>query len=60
MRVGEVNIINEFLVSREKIIIPLLQIKVGLMKKFMKALPATGDCFNDICRTFPALTIEKL
>ncbi|XP_076799763.1 uncharacterized protein LOC143444861 [Clavelina lepadiformis] len=60
MRVGEGNIINEPLVARKKIIIPPLHIKLGLMKQFVKALPATGDCFNYICRTFPALTIEKL
>ena len=30
------------------------------MKQFVKTLPVNGDCFNYICRAFPALTIEKL
>ena len=30
------------------------------MKQFVKALLATGDCVNYICRAFLALTIEKL
>ena len=61
MRVGEANVINEPLVAKEKIIIPPpLHIKLGLMKQFVKALPVTGDCFNYICRAFPALTIQKL
>ena len=60
MRVGEANVINEPLVAREKIILPPLHIKLGLMKQFVKALPVTGDYFNYICRAFPALTIQKL
>ena len=60
MRVGEANVINEPLVAREKIILLPLHIKLGLMKQFVKALPVNGDCFNYICRAFPALTIQKL
>ena len=60
MRVGEANVINEPLVSREKIIIPPLHIKLDLMKQFAKTLPVTEDGFNYICRAFSVLTIEKL
>ena len=60
MRVGEANVINEPSVAREKIIIPQLRIKLGLMKQFVKTLPVTGNCFNYIYRAFPTLTIEKL
>ena len=60
MRVGEANDINKTLVVREKIIIPTLHIKLGLMKQIVKILPVIGDCFNYICRAFLALTIEKL
>ena len=60
MKVGEANVINEPLVAREKIILPPLHIKLGLMKQFVKALPVTGDCFNFICRAFPSFTIQKL
>ena len=60
MRVGEANVINEPLVASEKIFIPPLRIKLGLMKHFVETIPVTGDCFNYICRAFPVLTIEKL
>ena len=60
MRVGEANVINEPLVAREKIIIPPLPIKLGLMKQFVKTLFVIGDCFNYICTAFLAVTIEKL
>ena len=60
MKVGEANVINEPLVAREKFVIPSLRIKLGLMKQFVKTLPVTLDCFNYICRAFPALTIKKL
>ena len=60
MRVGEASVIIELLFARQKIIIPRMRIKLGLMKQFVKTLPETGDCFNYICRVFPTLTIEKL
>ena len=60
MRIGEANVINEPLVAREKIIIPSLHIKLGLMKQFVKTLPVIGDCFNYICTAICALTVGKL
>jgi hypothetical protein len=60
MNVGTANIIHEPLVEREKIILPPLHIKLGLMKQFMRALKKDGDCFNYICRSFPGLSNEKL
>ena len=60
MNAREVNVINEPLVAREKIIISPLHIILGLMKQFLKTLLVIGDCFNYICRAFLALTIEKL
>ena len=60
MRVGEANVINEPLVFREKIIISPLHIKLDLMRQSVKILPVTSNCFNYICRAFPALTIKKL
>ena len=57
---GEANIINEPLVAREKIILPPLHIKLGLMKQFVKALDKEGNGFNYICRSFPALSTQKL
>ena len=60
MKIGEANIINDPLVSRKKIIISPLLIKLGLLNQFVKTLPVTADCLNYLCRAFPALTIEKL
>ncbi|XP_073532722.1 uncharacterized protein [Phyllobates terribilis] len=58
LTVGASNIVNEPLVDWEKIILPPLHIKLGLMKQFVKALD--GNCFMYICRSFPGLSSEKL
>ena len=60
LAVGDKNIINESLVSRDRIILPPLHIKLGLMKQFVKALDKHGDCFNYIVKKFPGLSIEKM
>lgn len=60
MTVGKANIVHEPLISREKIILPPLHIKLGLMKQFVKALDKNGDCFKYICQSFPGLSTEKL
>ena len=49
LTVNECNVINEPLVPREKIILPPLHIKFGIMKQFVKALPVHGNWFNYIC-----------
>ena len=56
----ERNIINDPLVDRDRILFPLLHIKLGLIKQFTKALDKDGDCFTYLCRAFPGLTMEKL
>ena len=43
--VGENNVINEPSVDRDKILLPRLHIKLGLMKQFVKALDKNADCF---------------
>ena len=53
------NIINKTLIAREKILIPPLYMKLGLMKQFTEAMDRDG-CFNYLYRVFPRLTIEKL
>lgn len=58
--VGEQNVINEPLVSREKIILPPLHIKLGLIKQYVKALDKKSQCFQFIGRKFPGLSSEKL
>ena len=57
---GDKNIINEPLVPRDRIILPPLNIKLGLIKQLVKALDKDGECFKYICRSFPGLSIEKL
>ena len=54
------NIINKPLVEPEKISLPPLYIKLGLMKQFVKTLDFHGDCFKYIGYTFPRLSEEKL
>ena len=57
---GEQNIVNEALVSRDKIIFPLLHIKLGLMKQFCQALDKEGQCFGYLRSSFASLSEEKL
>ena len=57
---GNKNIINEPLVSRDRIILPPLHIKFSLMKQFVKALDKHGDCFNYIVKKFPGPSMEKM
>ena len=58
--VGKKNIEYEPLVKLEKVLLPPLQIKLGLMKQFVKALDKDGDCFKYLCVKCPAITKEKL
>ena len=57
---GSLNILASLLVEPSKIVFPLLHIKFGIMKQFVKALEKNGDCFKYICMKFPGLMIEKL
>ena len=43
--VGEKNICNGSLVPPDKVILPPLQIKLGLMKQYLKSLDKGGECF---------------
>lgn len=60
MKPGKHNIVQNSLVARDKIILPPLHIKLGIMKQFVKSLDKDGDCFSYICQKFPQLTIEKI
>ena len=59
MAVGQKNIVEEPLVDREKILLPPLHIKVGLIKQYVKALDKDGGCFQHICNKFPGLSYQK-
>ena len=60
LKVKEKNIVNEALVSREKILLPPLHIKLGLMKQFVKALNKEGQCFRYLIKKFPKLSEAKI
>ncbi|KAK4327299.1 hypothetical protein Pmani_002240 [Petrolisthes manimaculis] len=60
LKAGMPNIVNDPIVSREKIIFPPLHIKLGLMKQFVRALNTDGECFQHIVSALPALSFEKL
>ena len=58
----KLNILHEPLVDRDRIILPPLHIKLGLIKQFVRALDLDqeGECFKYICRSSPQLSIKKL
>ena len=58
--IGKNNIINRPLITKEKIFLPPLHIKLGLMKQFVKALNNEGTCFNYLTIKFPRLSKEKI
>ena len=60
LKVGDINVIHDQFVPREKIMFPPLHIKLGIIKQFVKALDKTGQCFQHISLVFPALSNEKL
>ena len=60
MIAGEKNIIHQPLVTTEKIILPPLHIKLGLMKQFVTALNTDGACFRYLCSAFPGMSMEKI
>ena len=54
------HVIHEQLVDKEKIVFPLLHIRLGLMKQFVKALDKDGAFFFQyITDAFPGLSEEK-
>ena len=57
---GRHNVTHQALIQREKVILPPLHIKLGLMKQFVKALKETGDCYDYIVRAMPRLTPAKI
>lgn len=60
LKPGEKNVINTTLVPPEKVLLPPLHIKLGLMKQFVKSLQKDGDCFKYLCTKFPKLSEAKL
>ena len=54
------NVIDDPIVSRDKIVFPPLHIKLVLMKRFVKALRLDGEYFQPLLHTFPGLFYEKI
>lgn len=57
---GKHNIILEKLVEPDKILLPPLHIKLGLIKQYVKALDKQGDCFQYLLLKFPQISYDKL
>lgn len=57
---GSHNVIEEPLIDSQNIILPLLHIKLGLMKQFIKTLDKNGACFKYLQEKFPFLSEAKL
>ena len=57
---GQYNVAHEALVDRQKILLPPLHIKLGLMKNFVKALDHAGEAFQHLKTLFPYLSEAKL
>ncbi|GBM76479.1 hypothetical protein AVEN_233082-1 [Araneus ventricosus] len=54
------NVENEALVASEKILLPSLHIKLGLMKNFVKAMDYGGSGFQYLRLKFPKLSEAKI
>lgn len=57
---GKHNVVQAPLIAPDKIILPPLHIKLGLMKNFVKALPVDGFGFSFLRDKFPSLSDQKL
>lgn len=57
---GQKNVKNNPLVPPDKIILPPLHIKLGLIKNFVKALPRDGPAFQFLKTKFPTLSEAKI
>ena len=53
------NVIRKPLISREKVLLRLLHIKLGLVKQFVKALDFEGEIFQEIRLMFPGYQRPK-
>lgn len=57
---GVYNVKNVALVPVDKILLPPLHIKLGLIKQFVKALDHSGETFKEIRSMFPKLSDAKV
>ena len=59
LKPGDKDVIDNPLVSRDIIIFPLLLIKLGLMKHFIKVFDKEGKCFEYFANSFTGISIER-
>jgi hypothetical protein len=57
---GQHSVKSEPLVSAQKVLLPPLHIKLGLMKNFVKALDKEGKAFQYLCTKFPKISDAKI
>ena len=57
---GQHNVIRPPLVTTDKIILPPLHIKLGLIRQFVRAVDKENECFKFIVRKLSYVTIAKL
>lgn len=60
IEVGVKNLTREPLVQKEKIYLPPLHIKLGLIKNFVKALDKEGNAFKYLKNKFPRISEAKI
>ena len=58
--IGTYNVKQQPLVDAAKILIPPLQVKLGLIKQFVKQLDTEGEAFKYIQQLFPKLSEAKI
>ena len=59
-RIGSNNVIAEPLVPPQKILLPPLHIKLGIMKNYVKTLNKVGQAFKFLLQKFPQISDAKL
>jgi len=57
---GKINVVNPPLVHPEKIYLPPLHIKLGLMKNFVKDMDKTSHGFQYVRNKFPNVNDAKI
>jgi hypothetical protein len=60
LKPGAHNVVNQALVPVDKVLLPPLHIKLGLVKQFVKALDVKSDSFQYLQLMFPKLSYAKV
>lgn len=58
--IGKLNQINEPLVESNKILLPYLHIKLGIVKSFIKTIVTRPEVFQCLKKIFPGLSDDKI